>query len=58
MGKSYRRSGNFDIAHDSCGTSSKQGKDKIREFNKSFRSLSDVENADDDEILEKFFESD
>lgn len=52
MGKSYRRAGNPDVAY--CEKNSQKGKNKVKEFTKSFHSLSDVEDVDDEE-LENFF---
>ena len=48
MGKSYRRTGNHDVAY--CEERSAKNNSKTKEFIKSFKSLSDVE-----EEAEEFF---
>lgn len=56
MGRSYRRTGDRDFAY--CEKNSQKGKHKIKDFTKSFKSVADLEEADDDELDEFFDEPD
>lgn len=56
MGRSYRRTGDRDFAY--CEKNSQKGKHKIKDFTKSFKSVADLEDADDDELEEFFDEPD
>ena len=56
MGKSFRRTGNHDVAY--YEGKPPKSKNKTKEFSKAFKSLSDVEDVDDEELDEFFDEPD